>query len=433
MANTKENPTVFRVVFTDEDRQRRKVLIPNLTPEYSRIMQVALGAEGVKGEILPLAGPKAVQLGKRYVHNDICFPAQLNVGELLEGLQSGQFDRHHTAIALSKNCNACRALQYYALARKALDDCGFTDVPIITSGNDLIGLHPGFQAGLHFRLKSLQGMVFVDAINDMRQKTLPYEIYPGETENVHARFLSEGMEALKDGFRPVLGTLRRAVDAFNAIPVDRSVRRPVVGIVGEILVNYHPTANYDIAGYLLRNGMEPYLPPIVEFFRQDVVNWEESARHGFSRHPWLDRTYAFLTQAIYNWHLRPTERLMRGFRFYEEREDIRELAHNAEGIIEQAFNSGEGWLMPGEIIGMIKKGVRSFVIVQPFGCLPNHISGRGTVKAIKERHPNVQILSLDYDPDISMGNVENRLQMLIINAKKWAREAHSRLKKADSR
>ncbi len=403
--------------FTKEDRKNRTILMPNLTPEFSKIMQVAIESIGCRAEILPLADENAVSLGKYYVHNDICFPAQLNIGEVLLALKSGRYNRDEHAMGLSKNCKACRALQYFALARKALDRAGFPDVPLITSGEDVLDIHPGFKVNFTFRIKSLQGMAFVDAINDMRQKTLPYEKNPGETQALHAKYLNEGTDALRTGFRHVKGKLRKAVEAFNAVESDRSVRKPVVGIVGEILVNYHPTANYRMAEYLLKNGMEVFLPPLLDFFRQEIMVLKESADLGFERFPILDRLNGAIMGFIYNHHTDAVDNIMKNFKYYEPRSSIQALRDYGAEVINPAFSSGEGWLLPGEIISMIKKGVKSFVIVQPFGCLPNHISGRGIIRAVKEKYPQIQILSIDFDPDVSAGNIENRLQMLIMSAR----------------
>lgn len=407
--------------YTRADRKRREIQIPVLYPEFSEVMKVAIEVEGHKARVVQVAGSEAVALGKRYVHNDICFPAQLNVGELLLALDKSGKPHSELAVGLSKNCLACRAVQYSALARKALDERGYADVPIITSGDDPYDRHPGLKMGLRFKLTSVKGLAYIDCLNEMRQRTLPYELEPGTTARVHEEALKRGMVALAKGLSPLLVELDRAIDAYNAIPADRSNPRPVVGIVGEILVNYHPAGNMDIGDWLLRHGMEPRFPPVLEFFRQDVVNDAVSARLGSSRWPILDSLRGFVTRQVYAQHLAPFERRMPRFRYYGHRSDIDEIARNAEGIMDLAFNSGEGWLMPGEIVGMIKDGVRSFVIVQPFGCLPNHVSGRGTIKAIRERYPRVQIVALDYDPDVSVANIENRLQMLVMGA----RELHS--------
>lgn len=403
--------------YTEADRGYRTIFIPVLSPEFSEVMRVAMESEGHRVEVARVADDRAVLLGKRHVHNDICYPAQLNIGELLVALQSNHVPRDRVAVGLSKNCLACRAVQYSGLARKALDEAGYPDVPIITSGDDPYDRHPGLRLGWRFKRKSILGISFIDCLNEMRQRTLPYELEPGATQRVFDEALARGLKALADGTAPLRGALDAAIDAFNEIAADRSRPRPVVGILGEILVNYHPTGNMDIAAWLLRHGMEPRFPPMLDFFRQDVVNHAVSAQRGFSRWPVIDSLLSGITEAVYDFHERPFAERMRRFRWNHPRPTVQELAKKAEGIMDLAFSSGEGWLMPGELMHLVEQGVHAFVIVQPFGCLPNHVSGRGTIKAIRERHPRVQIVSIDYDPDVSVANIENRLQMLVMGAR----------------
>ncbi len=410
-------------VFTKKDKKTKKIIIPNLYPEFSEVNKVIGAKLGYNLITVPAADEEAVELGKKYVHNDICFPAQLNTGEILAGLKARESDRANLAVALSKRCNACRALQYFVLVRKALDESGFEDIPVVTNGTDLDGIHPGFKLGIQYNIYALQGMLYLDTLFEMRQRIVAYEINKGETEKAFRHYLDKGLTAFAKGFSPMLKVLKEAVNAFNNIKHDTKNKKPIVGIVGEILVNYHPTANYNLTNYLLENGMEPWLPPILDFFRQEVVNMDEAARHKFSSFPLLDRISSYLLGEVFNYYIRKVEKIKKNFIYYYPKPDIHELSQNVEGIMEQAFNSGEGWLLPGEIVAMIKKGVKSFVIVQPFGCLPNHISGRGMIKAIKEKFSNIQILSLDYDPDISIGNIENRLQMLIMTARELVKEA----------
>jgi predicted nucleotide-binding protein (sugar kinase/HSP70/actin superfamily) len=408
------------------DRGRRTIFIPVLSPEFSQVMRVAIEAEGHKVLVADGAEERAIELGKRHVHNDICFPAQLNVGELLVALERGRVARDEVAVGLSKNCLACRALQYSALARKALDEAGYADVPIITSGDDPLGRHPGLHLGWRFKRTTMLGLAYADCLGEMRQRTLPYERQAGATARVHDEAMAEGLTALAQGRAPLVRALERAVEAFNAIPADRSAPKPVVGVVGEILINYHPAGNMGIGAWLLRHGMEPRFPPVLNFFRQDVVNADVSAARGFSRWPVLDRLLAGVTEAVYEAHTSALAKRMRRFRWYEPHPGIRELATYAHGLMDLAFSSGEGWLMPAEIAHLAERGVKAFVIVQPFGCLPNHVSGRGTIKAIKERYPQVQLVAVDYDPDVSVANIENRLQLLLMGALASARAGGAR-------
>lgn len=409
-------------VFSKADRKNRTILIPNLTPDFSHVMKLAIEAEGFRVRRLPLAGPEAVEYGKKFVHNDMCYPAQLNIGEILFGLEKNKMERTATAVGLSKSCNACRALQYFSLARQALDQAGHADIPLITNGTDVLGLHPGMTLGLKFKLKSMQGILLTDSLTEMRNRIEPYELEAGSTRRVHRRFLYRGIRGLRKSFREGLGVLEQAVEAFNHIPHDRSNPKPIIAVIGEILVNYHPAGNYFLESYLLKNGMELRMPPLLEFFHQDVINMNIAASLGFSDSPRLDRLLSGVSEFFYRMHINPVNRAMEKFKYYERKPDIFEIEAKARQVFNTAFNSGEGWLIPGKILGWMEQGVRSFIIVQPFGCLPNHVSGRGVMRALREKCPQSQILSLDFDPDVSEGNIQNRLQMMILSA----REAHER-------
>jgi predicted nucleotide-binding protein (sugar kinase/HSP70/actin superfamily) len=207
------------------------------------------------------------------------------------------------------------------------------------------------------------------------------------------------------------------VKDFNAIPVSRENKRPRVGVVGEIFLNNHPASNGNLEYYLEKNGIEVIIPPILDFFRRSYIIEKDKAKRNLLPHPVLNLLSAGLYDLIIERIKGKADKIMSGYRFASAHSSIGDLVKNIEHMIDVSYIVGEGWLVPAEIIQLIKQGVRSFVIVQPFGCLPNHISGRGMVKAIKEMYPHVQILSLDYDPDTSYANIENRLQMLIMTAK----------------
>jgi predicted nucleotide-binding protein (sugar kinase/HSP70/actin superfamily) len=217
----------------------------------------------------------------------------------------------------------------------------------------------------------------------------------------------------------------QCIDAFNAIEITeerkKGIRKPRVAVLGEILMNYHPSANGFVEDYLMKNGMEVYLPGMTDFFRVDEVVRAEKIKRGFSANPIADRLEGSVTSKLFAHAAETAKKVMQSFKLYEHHADCFELVNYIDGIIDPTYNTGEGWLIPAEILYNSKHGINSFIIVQPFACLANHISGRGLTKAVKERCPHVQILSLDYDPDTSFANIENRLQMLIINARELER------------
>jgi|WetSurMetagenome_2_1015567.scaffolds.fasta_scaffold00057_5 predicted nucleotide-binding protein (sugar kinase/HSP70/actin superfamily) len=412
-------PKPFSPAFTRADKRRRVVVVPTMSRSFSAMSSAVFRKLGYRSMPLPLADQHAQHLGKRYVHNDACFPAQINIGECLRFLSTGAAAPGDVALVLAKNCEDCRAGQYFALARKALDDAGYGEVALLTTGSDGKRIHPGFTPGLRFKLSMLWGIALTDALDAMVRATRPYELSPGSVDRLYEEHLAKICRALERGSIKARAAFLRAVKAFNAVPADRGRKRPRVLVIGEILMNYHEAANRQVVRYLEKNGMEVLLPDIVSFFWRQVVVDRDMVRRGLARRPALKFVEAAAFDTAYRHVLGRVERIYKRFRFYEPRPTVSELASCVAGFVDTAIVAGEGWLIPAEIMHYAKKGVTSFVIIQPFGCLPNQITGRGIVKPLKERFPHINILALDYDFDVSMANLENRLQMLVMAAKQY--------------
>ncbi|TVR94048.1 MAG: hypothetical protein EA428_00875 [Spirochaetaceae bacterium] len=420
----------FPQKFTKADKKRRVILAPNLSPAFTRVSAAVVSRQGYHLEPLPVAGERAFELGKKYVHNDICFPAQVNIGEFLSEIETGRYRSDEVAIGLAKNCDACRAGQYAGLARSALDEAGYKDIPIITVGDDTKNMHPGFRLSPHFQLRMLWALSITDALETMRRRIRPYESRKGEADRVFDVQLERICTGISLGHRDALKGLDAAVDAFNRIPLTVSAtgadRKPRVGITGEILMKYHPSANGYIEKYLEEHGMEVVVPGMVDFFRRENVINKHLGNQKLSHYPFLSILLGDAADHVYEFVLRKVDKAMAEFRFAEHRHDVHDLAARIGNILDPSFVSGEGWLIPTEIMQMADDGVHAFVVLNPFGCLPNHISGRGMIKPLKARYPHIQVLSLDYDPDTSFANVENRLQMLVITAREQQR-LHAKL------
>ncbi|ADN02491.1 acyl-CoA dehydratase activase [Spirochaeta thermophila] len=406
--------------YTRRDRER-VVLIPNLSESFTYMSARILRMLGYKAEPLPVADERAIELGKKYVHNDICFPAQVNIGEHLAFLERGPYRPEQVVASFARNCIACRAGQYAMLARKAFDDAGYTDLPIVTTGKDDKGMHPGFLLSPAFHLNMLVGIAASDGLEYMLQRTRPYLDDPRMADSLFWTWLDRVASALERGWRAAFRALEAAVEAFNDLPVVRTLRKPRVGIVGEILMNYHPGANRRIAEYLERHGMEPLIPGIVDFFRRKNVVEEEMSRRELHPSPLILGLFTGIKDWAFDRVIRRLHAALERFTWKDPLYTIRNIAQKVKELIDLSYLIGEGWLLPGEIMMMAEQGVRSFVILNPFACMPNHITGRGMIKPVRERYPHIQILSLDYDPDVSFANIENRLQMLIMNARELER------------
>lgn len=413
----------YEIAYNLKHKKEKTILVPNVSVAFAKITSAALSQEGYKVEPLPLAGELAQKLGKKYVHNDMCYPAQINIGEFLAVLDKGDYDPDSVILALAKAQCDCRLAHYAMMARQALDDAGYPQVPIVTTDENSDNLHADFKLSVFFQLRMLWGLTMMDALEDLRRKVRPYEIKPGEANRVFDQGLEDISQGFNYGIRAAFQAYKKAVDNFCAIEVKRMQRKPRVFIIGEFLLNFHPGSNNFIEDYLEKNGMEVIMPHLFYNIHREMLLEIDQGKEYHVRFPILQLFMTQLTERYVRHVLKKVEEVQTRHPFYEKRPPLREIAERAQHIIDKTFTSGEGWMIAGEILHYADHGVDSFLILQPFGCLPNHVTGRGLVKRLKKEKPDIQILALDYDPDTSTANVENRLQMLIINAREKARLA----------
>ena len=367
----------YPVKYEKKDRKERIVLIPNTSHAFCRVMSAAMEKQGLRAEPLPIGRDEAIRLGKKYVHNDICFPAQIVIGEALAALKSGKYDGKDVAIATGKYIGDCRLTHYSALLRKALDDAGFSDVPILTNDDaDFHNLHPGFRLNLLSALRIAYALPMIDILEELLRKIRPYELTKG---NADAAF-EQAMDAVIDGLSR--HGVNGAKHGFEIIEARMS----------DVIQKSYFYRDMQVREYHLHKPLQEKLWYRMADLFFDLAH--DAADKIASAHPLYDR---------------PAVRLP-------------ELVKESDPIIHHTFDAGEGVLIPGEILHHAAHGCRAFVILQPFGCLPNHVVGRGISKRLKELYPDIQILPLDYDPDVSFANIENRLQMLIMNAREQEAE-----------
>ena len=367
----------YPVKYEKKDRKERIVLIPNTSHAFCRVMSAAMERQGLRAEPLTIGRDEAIRLGKKYVHNDICFPAQIVIGEALAALKSGKYDGKDVAIATGKYIGDCRLTHYSALLRKALDDAGFSDVPILTNDDaDFHNLHPGFRLNLLSALRIAYALPMIDILEELLRKIRPYELTKG---NADAAF-EQAMDAVIDGLSR--HGVNGAKHGFEIIEARMS----------DVIQKSYFYRDMQVREYHLHKPLQEKLWYRMADLFFDLAH--DAADKIASAHPLYDR---------------PAVRLP-------------ELVKESDQIIHHTFDAGEGVLIPGEILHHAAHGCRAFVILQPFGCLPNHVVGRGISKRLKELYPDIQILPLDYDPDVSFANIENRLQMLIMNAREQEAE-----------
>lgn len=412
-----ENP--YPIKFTKESRKKRIALVPNTSHAFCRLMSAALKTQGIEAVPLDMGREDAIRLGKQYVHNDICFPAQIVIGEALAALKSGKYDGQEVAVVMGKYIGDCRLTHYGALLRKALDDAGYENVPILTNDDvDSHKMHPGFKMNLLTSARIAFTLPMIDILEELLRKIRPYEIQKGSADAAFEKAMnaviygleSSGISGVKKGFK-------KAIHFMNQIPYDRSNPKPQVLIVGEYLLNFHSGANHDIEAYLEQNGFEIIEARMTDVIRKTYFYQDAQIKEYHLQKPLNQKIWYRTANELFEMAHRMADSIAIEHPLYKPTCTMKQLVKDSDPVIHHTFDAGEGVLIPGEIIHHAKHGCRFFLILQPFGCLPNHVVGRGITKKLKEMFPNVQILPLDYDPDVSFANIENRLQMLVMNAK----------------
>ena len=386
-------PEPYPAKYRKEDKKLRTVLVPNISAPVSTLLTALLDREGIRAQALPVGGPEQIRVGKKYTHNDICFPCQMVIGELIDALQKGNYPEGTVAVGMAKLSCDCRMANYTAILRKALDSAGFETVPILTTDpGDTKGIHPGVSMlGARSVLLAAWAFSMLDILEELCRKIRPYETIAGETNRVFRDCVEDIAQGSKTGLGQMIGAFRRSIKAFCGLHYDRSVRKPRVLVTGELLVNFHPGTNFHVEEYLERNDMEAILPRITYQFRKDFQAANSEIRD-FGAHL---APYSFVLDAAVEGIQRYLERIAAAHPLYHKAPRPQDLYEGVSSIIPKTLTCGEGWLMAGEIAHYAAEGARSFIILQPFGCLPNHVCGRGVTKRLKELYPGCLLYTSD--------------------------------------
>lgn len=391
---------------------KKTILIPWISPFYSPLLPPLSEALGLKVETLPLQDRSSVELGLRHVNNDVCYPAVIIIGDLLKALQSGKYKPEETAFFYAQTFGQCRASNYLNLARKALNSAGYGAVETFSFSvlyGDTGGTLPVDRKESVKRF--IMGIVFADALARLYYATAPREINKGEAKRLHGKYIQEIANAASQGNRDILFTiLRKAVTDFNNVEMVQTPV-PAVGILGEIYVMYNAFANNNIMEWFLGQGVEVTIPPVFSFFTQDFVN-ERFLQGTHLKKSFKDMFNNSVMEYYINRFLGQVEKVMSSFRYYRKPHSLSELAGETSKVASLANQAGEGWLLTAEMISMLHSGVKDIVCMQPFGCLANHVTGKGISQRLKEFYPELNLLFLDMDAGHSEVNLLNRLHFM---------------------
>jgi len=393
------------------------ILAPTMLPMHFRMIAEVMRSYGYKAELLDGRGPEIVENGLRYVHNDTCYPAILVIGQFITALESGKYDPRKVALMYFQTGGGCRASNYISLLRKALKKAGYGYVPVISISFEGLEKHPGIKISFPMLRGLVQSVFYGDLLMSVVNQCRPYEAVPGAAEALADKWVDKLGKELGEGrygAKHVKVTYRAILDEFAALPM-KPRDTVLVGVVGEIFVKYSPLGNNDLERFLISEGAETVVPGLVDFFLYCVYNNLHDFgiyrfKGGF--HLAFQAAYRYLTKKK-----REIIEAMSAHGRFRPLTDFDHVIHLAEGYIDNGVKMGEGWLLTAEMLELSEMGVKNVVCTQPFGCLPNHICGKGMMKPIKERNPNVNIVAIDYDAGASAVNQENRLKLMLAYAR----------------
>ena len=410
------------IPFTKEMKKDYTILVPNMLPMHFKLIMQVLKNYGYNMELLESQGKDIIETGLKYVHNDTCYPAILVIGQFIDALMSGKYDPKKTALILFQTGGGCRASNYIFLLRKALKKAGFGDIPVISFSLSGVEKHPGFNITLPIFHRILYAIIYADLLMSLVNQVRPYEINKGDAESLaeeYTKILADGMK--KDGvsFKRAKKNCVKVIDAFAKIPVKKE-KKVQVGVVGEIYVKYSPLGNNNLVDFLVSEGAEVNMPGLLDFILYCVHNMAldyELYKRGKLLYPVIK----FFDEFLMKKHEEISKLIATDGRF-KAPTPFRTTIELGKDYINHGCKMGEGWLLTSEMLELGHMGVKNIVCAQPFGCLPNHICGKGMMKPIKDQNPDMNIVAIDYDASASQVNQENRIKLMLTTAKQKLEE-----------
>ena len=407
-----------RPQFTEQMRDEGwTILAPQMAPYHFELLVPIFKRAGYNVALLPSVDHGAVDAGLKYVNNDICYPSILVTGQIMEAVLSGKYDTDKLAVLITQTGGGCRATNYISLIRKALKSVGLGHIPVIAlSFKDLGEENPGFKVTPKMLYQAIYALQYGDLLMMCLYRTRPYEVEPGSANRLFQYWMDACKHQLERGVRQseFRRTVRRIVEDFDALPLAGEGTKPRVGVVGEILVKFHPTANNQIVDVIEREGCEAVVPGLIEFFLFGIAGGIFQQPIGKSKKSALGSKIGLA--AIKKLRKPVNDALEKASRFHPPA-DIYELADYASEILSLCNSMGEGWLLTAEMVELIRSGCPNVVCTQPFACLPNHVVGKATIKELRRRYPESNIVAVDYDPGASEVNQLNRIKLMIAVAK----------------
>lgn len=398
-------------LFTKEMKKDWTILAPQMSPIHFQFIEKAVRASGYNIDVLPANDKEAIEEGIKYVNNDACYPSILVIGQMINALKSGKYDPNKTALIISQTGGGCRATNYVGFLKKGLREAGFPNVPIISL--NVLGMErqPGFKISYRLIKKLMMGVIYGDLFIRVLYRVRPYETVKGSANKLYEYYREKAFKNVENGNKNEMNKLvKEIVKAFDTLEINDEVK-PKVGIVGEILVKYHPTANNNIVDVLEKEGAEVVVPELLDFFLYCCYNSKFKNRYlsGSS----IVKTGCDIAISYIESYRKVVIKELQNSERFGYPSSINNLAKKAANVVSLGNQTGEGWLLTGEMVELIESDVNNIVCIQPFACLPNHITGKGMIKALKSKYPLANIVAVDYDPGASEVNQLNRIKLMM--------------------
>lgn len=412
-----------RQVFTKDMKKDYTILCPQMSPIHFDLLEPALNAFDYKVVVLQNDTRSAIDMGLKYVNNDACYPSLIVIGQIMEALLSGEYDLNKTAVFMSQTGGGCRASNYIGFVRRALEKAGMPQIPVISVNANGMETNPGFQFSLPLIIKAMQAIIYGDVLMRVLYATRPYEYIPGAANELHAKWRAVCTEALSKrspAFKEFKQNIYAMVNDFDNLK-RKDIIKPKVGVVGEILVKFSPLANNHIVDLLEKEGAEAVMPDLLDFLLYCFYNNNFRAENlGASK---KTAFFSNIGIQILEGFRKDARAALSASKHFIAPSRINHLADMAKEFVSLGNQTGEGWFLTGEMLELIETGTPNIVCTQPFGCLPNHIVGKGVIKELRSSHPEANIIAVDYDPGASEVNQLNRIKLMLATAQKNLREA----------
>lgn len=407
-----------RVIFTEEMKETYTILAPQMSPIHFDLLEPALRSGGYNVVVLPNDNRRAVDVGLQYVNNDACFPSLMVVGQIMDALLSGKYDLNKVAVMITQTGGGCRATNYIGFIRRALEKAGMSQVPVISLSASGLEKNPGLKITPKLLITAMQALVYGDVFMRVLYRTRPYEAIPGSANALHQKWLDICINSIKKGgsWSEYKRNLRGIIRDFDHLELDETVKKPRVGVVGEILVKFLPSANNYLVELLEAEGAEAVVPDLLDFLQYCAYNSNFKSRY-LGKKKSSARISNLVIWALEQVRGAAKHALAKSKRF-DPPVHIKKLAALAEPVVSIGNQTGEGWFLTGEMLELIHSGVKNIVCTQPFACLPNHIVGKGVIKELRRQHPEANIVAVDYDPGASEVNQLNRIKLMLSTAVK---------------